>query len=190
MRPQEDKKDIRMMIVILLAAMTGLTDYAGAQESTQASDPGNTIKSAELPDETIRKYSAEESKALNRREGANDRIKTYVRLARVRLKNARDLLEIEDYAGADEQIQVYTTLVADAGRFREAAVGPYDKANKTLEQGLFEQLRTLDGIRRNTISTYAKGAEKAYILATRVRLQSLSALLGTGKTLLSRSEKP
>ena len=180
------------MVALILAAMTGLADYAGAQESGRTNNFGavNTVKTSELQEGTTRKFSAEENKALNRSEGTNDRIKTYIRLARERLKNAQHLLDQDDYAGADEQIQVYAALVADADHFRAVSVKPYEKANKTLEQGLFEQLRALDAIRRNTISIYSKGAEQAYILVTRVRLQSLSALLGTGKTLFSRSDKP
>jgi len=190
MRHRQDNKDFQVLVALLLAAMTGLANYAGAQGRTSNYEAGNTVKTSELPEGTTRKFSAEEYKALNRSVGTNDRIKTYIRLARERLKNAQHLLDHDDFAGADEQIQVYAALVADADRFRAASVGPYDKANKTLEQGLFEQLRALNAIRRNTISIYSKGAEQAYILVTRVRLQSLSALLGTGKTLFSRSEKP
>jgi hypothetical protein len=132
----------------------------------------------------------DEYRSLNRADGTNDRIKTYIRLARARLKNTQDLIDHDNYTEANEQLQIYAALITDAGRYRAAAVGPYEKANKTLEQGLFEQLRLLDGIRRNMISIYSEGAEQAYILATRVRLQSLAALLGTGKTLLPRSEDP
>jgi hypothetical protein len=191
MRPWEDNKDFLIIVAILLAAITGSAQYAGAQESVRTGNfgAGNTVKTPEVQEETIGKFSTEEYKALNRSEGAHNRIKTYIRLASIRLKNARELLDMDDYSGADEQIQVYTALVAEAGRFRETSVGPYDKANKTLEQGLFEQLRVLDSIRRNTISKYFEGADQAYILATRVRLQSLGALLGTGKSFLPRSEK-
>jgi hypothetical protein len=192
MRHREDNKDFWMMVAILLAAITGSAEYAGAQEAVRTGNfgAGNTVNPPAVQEGTIEKFSTEEYKALNRSEGANERIKTYIRLARVRLKNARDLLDMDDYSGADEQIQVYTGLISEAGRFRETSVGQYDKANKTLEQGLFEQLRVLDSIRRNTISRYFEGADQAYILATRVRLQSLGALLGTGKTLLPRSEYP
>lgn len=178
------------MLAILLAAMTGLAAYAGAQDPVRNFRADSTANTNEMPEGTTGIFSADEDKALNRAEGVHNRIKTYIRLARVRLKKAQDLLDLDDYAGAEEQIQIYTALVAGAGRFRAASVGPFEKANKTLEQGIFEQLRALDSIRRNTVSKYSESAEQAYILATRVRLQSLSALLGTGKTLLPGSEKP
>gem|GEM_PF-5343381 len=180
------------MGVMLLAAMTCLAAYAGAQDPVRASNfrADRTTKTNEMPERNTGIFSADEYKALNRAEGTNDRIKTYVRLARVRLKNAHELLDQDDFSGADEQIQIYAALVADAGHFRAASVGQFEKANKILEQGLFEQLRALDGLRRNMTSKYSESAEQAYILATRVRLQSLSALLGAGKTLLPGSEKP
>jgi hypothetical protein len=193
MKHRQDNNNFRMPVAVLLAAaLMGMADYAGAQELRRVSDSGavGTAKTSDWQEGTTSKISVDEYRALNRTDGTNDRIKTYIRLARARLKSALDLIDHDDYTGANEQIQVYAALITDAGRYRAASVGPYDKANKTLEQGLFEQLRLLDGIRRNMTSIYSEGAEQAYILATRVRLQSLAALLGTGMTLLPRSENP
>lgn len=176
--------------MVIVAA--GLAGPAGAQESTRPREigAGAIAQAPEMPEGIIKRFSEEERRALSRPEDSHDRIKTYIRLARARLKNARDLLNRDDYTGADEQLQVYAVLVTEAGRFRATSVRPRDKANKTLEQGLREQLRVLEGIRRDTPSMHIEPAEKAFAIANRVRLQSLSALLGDGKILLPESENP
>ena len=81
----------------------------------------------------------------------------------------------------------YAALVADVGQFSKDSVPKRDKAHKTLEVALREQLRALEGIRRDTSASYAENAEKALKLVNQVRRQALSLLLGEG--FLTETEK-
>lgn len=135
------------------------------------------------------KFSKEERDALARPDGANDRIKTYIRFADLRLKSARDLMTREEYTAAGEQIVVYTALIADAGQFTKASVPKKDKAHKTLETNLREQLRTLEGVRRDSPSAQAEIFEKAIKIVNQVRRQSLNLLLGADGGILSETDK-
>lgn len=139
-------------------------------------------------DDWKNKLTSEERNAISKPEGANDRVKTYLRLAESRLKSARSYLDRDDFTGADEQIMGYAALIADVGQFTKDSVPKRDKAHKTLEVTLREQLRALEGIRRDTSASYAENAEKAVKLVNQVRRQSLSLLLGEG--FLTETEKP
>jgi len=140
------------------------------------------------PDEALKKLTAEEQAALNRPEGPNGRAKTYARLSEARLKSARAALGREEYAAADEELKVYTALVADAGRYLAASAPRRDRAHKTIEQALREQIRVLEGIRRDETSAHIDVAEKALATAQRIRRQALNSLLGDGKTFLKDPE--
>ncbi len=126
------------------------------------------------------KLTAEERTAISKPDSPNDRIKTYLRLAESRLRSARSYLDREDYTGADEQILGYTALIAEVGQFSKDSVPKRDKAHKTLEVSLREQLRALEGLRRDTAASYAESAEKALKLVNQVRRQALGLLLGEG----------
>lgn len=141
----------------------------------------------EKADDWKSKLTSEERSAINKPEGANDRVKTYLRLADSRLKSARSYLDHDDYTGADEQVMCYAALIADVGQFSKDSVPKRDKAHKTLEVALREQLRALEGIRRDTSASYAENAEKALKLVNQVRRQALSLLLGEG--FLTETEK-
>lgn len=134
-------------------------------------------------EDLAKKLTTEERTALNRPDDPHGRIKTYVRLMQARLHAARAYLNKEQYTATDEQLEVYVGLADDAGRFLAASVRPRDKANKTLEQGLREQIRVLEGIRRDVTVIHLDLAEKALAAANRVRLQALNALIGDGKIL-------
>lgn len=139
-------------------------------------------------DDWKNKLTSEERSAISKPEGANDRVKTYLRLAESRLKSARSYLDRDDFTGADEQIMGYAALISDVGQFTKDSVPKRDKAHKTLEVTLREQLRVLEGIRRDTSASYAENTEKAVKLVNQVRRQSLSLLLGEG--FLMETEKP
>ncbi len=134
----------------------------------------------EKADDWKNKLTSEERSAINKPEGANDRVKTYLRLADSRLKSARSYLDRNDHTGADEQIMGYAALIADVGQFTKESVPKRDKAHKTLEVTLREQLRSLEGIRRDSPASYAENAEKALKLVNQVRRQALGLLLGEG----------
>ncbi len=157
----------------------------GQAERLRTTEP----KQQEKEEDWKSRFSKEERDALARPDSANDRIKTYVRLADLRLKNARDLMTREEYTAAGEQIVVYTALVADAGQFTKSSVPKKDKAHKTLETNLREQLRMLEGVRRDSLSAQAEIFEKAIKVVNQVRRQSLNILLGADGGILSETDK-
>ena len=134
----------------------------------------------EKADDWKSKLTSEERSAISKPEGANDRVKTYLRLADSRLKSTRSYLDRDDYTGADEQLMGYAALIADVGQFTKDSVPKRDKAHKTLEVTLREQLRSLEGIRRDISASYSENAEKALKLVNQVRRQALGLLLGEG----------
>lgn len=158
-----------------IALLASLILWAGLIPSRAAS-----ILQHEKVDDWKNKLTAEERGAISRPEGANDRVKTYLRLAESRLRSARSYLDREDFTGADEQIMGYVALIADVGAFTKDSVPKRDKAHKTLEVSLREQLRSLEGIRRDTTGNYAATAEKALKVVNQVRRQALGLLLGEG----------
>lgn len=147
-----------------------------------------TAATALPADDWKNKLTAEERSAISKPDNSNERVKTYVRLADSRLKSARGYLDRDDYTGADEQIMGYAALIADVGQFTKDSVPKRDKAHKTLEVALREQLRALEGIRRDTSASYAETADKALKLVNQVRRQALSLLLGEG--FLTETAKP
>lgn len=156
---------------------------ASVQETQRPTAPSTTAQTSKPLEDLIKKLTEAERTALNRPEDPHGRIKTYVRLMEARLNAARAYLNKEQYTATDEQLEVYAGLVDEAGRFLEASVRPRDKANKTLEKGLHEQLRVLEGIRRDVTVMHLELAEKALAAANRVRRQALNALIGDGKIL-------
>src|SRR5437870_1972195 len=80
----------------------------------------------EKADDWKNKLTSEERSAISKPEGANDRVKTYLRLADSRLKSARGYLDHDDYTGADEQIMGYAALIADVGQFTKDSVPKRD----------------------------------------------------------------
>jgi len=146
------------------------------------------MQSPEAIDEALKKLTAEEQAALNRSGNPRDRVRTYIRLSEARLKNAHAIAGQETAAGIDEQLEAYTALIADAGRFTAASVPPRDKAYKALEQTLREQIRVLEGIRRDVSAAHIDLVEQALATANRVRRQALNALLSDGKALLKDPE--
>lgn len=142
---------------------------------------------AQSPNDWKNKLTAEERSTFSKTDSLNDRMKTFTRLAESRLKSARDYLTRDDYTGADEQIMGYAALLAEAGQFSKLSVPKRDKALKTLEISLREQIRLLEGIRRDTSANYAETIEKALKLANQVRRQALNSLLGDG--FLSETDK-
>jgi hypothetical protein len=200
MEPRQYKKVFLILAAVVMAApvaawsaarnsrlpgyqSTLATLAASAQESKLAGSSGVAQASGILED-LAKKLTAEERTALNRPDDPNGRAKTYVKLMRERLKTARNLLTREQYAATSEQLEVYVGLVDDASRFLSTSVRPRDKAHKTLEQGLKEQIRVLEGIRRDVTAAHLEIAEKALETANRVRRQALNALLGDGKIIL------
>lgn len=147
-----------------------------------------TTATALPADDWKSKLTAEERNAISKPENSNERVKTYLRLADSRLKSARNYLDRDDFTGADEQIMGYAALIADVGQFTRDSVPKRDKAHKTLEVALREQLRALEGLRRDTSATYAETTDKALKLVNQVRRQALGLLLGEG--FLTETEKP
>lgn len=172
--------------IVLLASLilwAGLVTYGQGQTQQLHTTAADTPQA----DDWKNKLTAEERSAISRPEGANDRVKTYLRLAASRLRSARSYLDREDFTGADEQVMGYAALIANVGEFTKASVPKRDKAHKTLEVALREQVRSLEGIRRDTAGAYAATADKALKLVNQVRRQALNLLLGEG--FLTETEK-
>lgn len=171
------------MKVLLLIALGLVSIISVAPAAPQEVPPAD--KTAAL----LKKLTPEEQAALNKSgDSANDRVKNYLRIAVVRLKNARALLDTDKYAEADEQIEIYRALVEDAGRFL-SAVKSRDKSHKTMEQGLKEQLRLLEGIRRDTPATHFDVADEAVKTCERVRIQALKSALAADDLLKTPSQQ-
>lgn len=172
------------MTALLITILTGLSmagplHFSRAQSLVSVSLRAATVQSSDKPDAALKKLTAEEQAALNKPgEAPNDRAKSYIRIASVRLKTARLLVDQEKSAEADEQIEIYTALVADAGRYLSSSVKVRDKAHKTIEQGLKEQLRLLEGLRRDVTAAHGEIVEKAIKTTSNVRLQALRDALG------------
>ena len=189
MKPWQCKKGF--LILLTLAVTAAGQPPALEQEPPRPRTVADSSLEAQSPGavgELVRRLTADEQAALNRPEDPRGRVKTYVRLAQARLRQAREALNREDYTGSDEQLAAYTLLVTEAGRFLAASVPARDKANKTLEQALREQIRVLEGIRRDVTAAHVEPSEQALAIANRVRRQSLNALLGDGKLLLKEPE--
>lgn len=134
------------------------------------------------------RLTEEELSAISKPENPNNRMKTYVRLSEQRLKKARDFINQENFAASGEQIKGYTFLIADAGRVSKESIPKGDKAHKTLETALREQVRLLESLKRDLSLSYGEVVELALKTAQQVRRQALNLLLGSG--ILSESEKP
>lgn len=128
----------------------------------------------------------EELSALSKSQRPNSRMKTYVRLSAQRLKNAREYINQENFAEAEEQVKGYTALIADAGRVSKESIPIGDKAHKTLELALRAQIRLLEGLKRDLSSAYDEVTEVALQTTEQVRQQALNLLFGTG--MLSKKE--
>ncbi len=134
------------------------------------------------------RLTEEELSAISKAENPNNRMKTYVRLSEERLKKARDYVTQENYVATSEQIKGYTALIADAGRVSKESIPQRDKAHKTLEVALREQLRVLEGLKYDIGTSYLEVVEIAFKTAQQVRRQALNLLLGGG--ILLETEKP
>ncbi len=134
------------------------------------------------------RLTEEELSAIGKSESPNNRMKTYVQLSAQRLKKAREFVNQEDFAATSEQIKGYTALIADAGRVSKESIPKHDKAHKTLEVALREQVRLLEGLRHDLSTSYLDVVEIALKTALQVRRQALNLLLGEG--ILSDTEKP
>ncbi len=134
------------------------------------------------------RLTEEELSAIGKSESPNNRMKTYVQLSAQRLKKAREFVNQEDFAATSEQIKGYTALIADAGRVSKESIPKHDKAHKTLEVALREQVRLLEGLRHDLSISYFEVVEIALKTALQVRRQALNLLLGEG--ILSETEKP
>lgn len=124
------------------------------------------------------KLTSEERSAVSKPDSPNDRIKTYVRLTESRLRSARDHATREDYVAVDEEIKAYFALISDAGQFTKASVPKRDKAHKTLETSLRDQLRTLESLQREVTVSHVELIQKTIKLANQIRRQSINLLLG------------
>jgi hypothetical protein len=134
------------------------------------------------------KLTSEERSAVSKPESPNDRIKTYMRLTESRLRSARDFATREDFVAVDEQIKGYAALIADAGQFTKASVPKRDKAHKTLETSLRDQLRSLESLQRDVTLSHVELIEKTIKLANQIRRQSINLLLGE-EGILSEKEQ-
>jgi hypothetical protein len=124
------------------------------------------------------KLTSEERSAVSKPDSPNDRIKTYVRLTESRLRSARDHASREDYVAVDEEIKAYFALISDAGQFTKASVPKRDKAHKTLETSLRDQLRSLESLQREVTVSHVELIQKTIKLANQIRRQSINLLLG------------
>lgn len=124
------------------------------------------------------KLTSEERSAVSKPDSPNDRIKTYMRLTDSRLRSARDHATREDYVAVDEEIKAYFALISDAGQFTKASVPKRDKAHKTLETSLRDQLRTLESLQREVTVSHVELIQKTIKLANQIRRQSINLLLG------------
>jgi hypothetical protein len=124
------------------------------------------------------KLTSEERSAVSKPDSPNDRIKTYVRLTESRLRNARDHATREDYVAVDEEIKAYFALISDAGQFTKTSVPKRDKAHKTLETSLRDQLRSLESLQREVTVSHVELIQKTIKLANQIRRQSINLLLG------------
>lgn len=174
---------ILLLASLVLGAM--LAVYAAQTARPRLADTGQGEKTNDWKS----KLTNEERDLLSRSESPNDHVKTYLRLAEQRLKNIRDLANREDFTAAGEQIIGYTALIAEAGNYTKTSVQKRDKAHKTLETALREQIRTLDGIRHDVSSKQAELIDEALKIVNQVRRQSLNLLLGDGG-ILSETGKP
>ena len=129
-------------------------------------------------DDWKNKLTSEERAAVSKPESPNDRIKTYVRLTESRLRSARDFASREDFVAVDDQIKAYFTLISDAGQFTKASVPKRDKAHKTLETSLRDQLRILESLQREVTISHVELIQKTIKLANQIRRQSINLLLG------------
>ncbi|HWQ34223.1 MAG TPA: hypothetical protein VNQ79_15350 [Blastocatellia bacterium] len=170
---------MKALLIVTLGLISAISPAPAAAQEGQSADKTN---------ELLKKLTPEEQAALSKSDSANDRVKNYLRVAAGRLKNARALLDTDKYAEADEQIQIYTAVINDAGRFL-TSVRARDKAHKTMEQGLKEQLRLLEGIRRNTPAEHFDVADDAVRTSERVRIQALKAALAADDLLKTPSQK-
>lgn len=173
------------LIVYLSVLLCGT---AGLAQSERPRTVGEGAQAAGTSEDWAKKISAEEQAAIERAGRGNDRVKAYVKLAEVRLQNARAALERGEFTASNEQLEAYTALIASAGEYARVNIPKRDKAHKTLEQALRSELRLLEGVRRDTSIDYAEPVEKAIAMAKRMRSQSLNLLLGNG-TFLSEQEQ-
>lgn len=154
----------------------------------QTERPRLTTPQPDKVEDWKNRLTEEELSAIGKAESPNNRMKTYVRLSGQRLKKAREYITQENFAASGEQIKGYTALIADAGRVSKESIPKGDKAHKTLETALGEQVRLLEGIKQDLTTSYYEVVEVALKTAQHVRRQALNLLLGAG--ILSETEKP
>ena len=156
--------------------------------SGQIERPRLTTPQPDKIEDWKNQLTEEELSAIGKTENPNNRMKTYVRLSEQRLKKARDYVNQENYVATSEQIKGYTALIADAGRVSKESIPKRDKAHKTLELALREQMRVLEGLKHDIGASYLEVVEMAFKTAQQIRRQALNLLLGEG--ILSETEKP
>lgn len=174
----------KWVLLILLLLGSAVTCFGQTQTPTP-----DTPKQTDSAEDWKSKFSTAERDAIARPESPNDRVKTYVRLALQRLNTARDLVTREEFSAASEQIIAYSALVADAGQFTKSSAPKKDKAHKTLETNLREQLRTLESLRRDTSAAQSETFDKAIKIVNQVRRQCLNILLGADGGIFSETDK-
>lgn len=178
---QTIKRNLFLLALLFLGA--GFIPVKGQTER-----PRLTIPQPDKVDDWKNRLTEEELSAIGKSESPNNRMKTYVQLSAQRLKKAREYVNQENYAATSEQIKGYTALIADAGRVSKDSIPKHDKAHKTLEVALREQMRLLEGLKHDLSTTYHEVVELALKTVQQVRRQALNLLLGEG--ILSDTEKP
>jgi hypothetical protein len=172
--------------LIVLAALFLWASFLPVNGQTER--PRLTSPQPDKVEDGKNRLTEEELTAISKAESPNGRMKTYVRLSEQRLKRAREYVNQEDYAATSEQIKGYTALIADAGRVSKESIPRRDKAHKTLEVALREQIRLLEGIQRDLSASYYEVVEMALKTVQQVRRQALNLLLGAD--ILSETGKP
>ena len=167
---QSTKQPLILLVFLLLYS-------AFSAAHGQAERPRLTPPQPDKIEDWKNRLTEEELSALNKTDNPNNRMKTYVRLSAQRLKKAREYVNQDNYADSSEQIKGYTFLIADAGRIsKEFPKG--DKAHKTLEIALREQVRLLEGFQYEIGTAHLEVVKLALQTANEVRRQALKLFLG------------
>ena len=141
------------------------------------------------PTPLVQLLSAIEKSQLNEASNHKKEVDFYLKVADTHLEMARSSIKSGDYRTSESELKIYTKAMNEAMKATAARLDGRRGLAKKIEQNLYRQIKTLEGVEAMFPAERQEFATAALKQAKQLRVQALNAAFASGDTLKDPDEE-
>jgi hypothetical protein len=143
-------------------------------------------------DSLPRELTETETQRILKEKRPKPHVDATLKVSDTRLASALKFVEESQYKSATQDVDLYAALIVYADAYTRklpaSQIKDRNSCLKKIEQAIFKQSRTVDGVLRQFPADYRDGVETRIEQVKKIRLRAINDLLGDGRAIKTTDE--